>query len=136
MISTDTLEKSAKFLIQIFNLLARGDAQANIDIAKAVMHDSTSMKTIAIMTMAFLPATFFAALFAVPSLQWDKPSVIGSRFWVYWAVTIPTTILVFVIWFGVMYWVKLWGSVKGRSKRAGKKWEREKVVTERWNVFA
>jgi hypothetical protein len=125
------------FSIQIFNLLARGDAQANIDIAKAVMHDSTSMKTIAIMTMGFLPATFFAALFAVPSLQWDKPTVIGSRFWIYWAVTIPTTILVFGIWFGTRYHVKLWERVKGRSsKRAEEKWEMERAVTERWDAVA
>ncbi|KAK0634452.1 hypothetical protein B0T17DRAFT_502110 [Bombardia bombarda] len=31
--------------------------------------DSSSMKVIAIMTMAFLPATFFATVFALPSLQ-------------------------------------------------------------------
>lgn len=31
------------------------------------------MKTVAIMTMGFLPDTFFAALFAVPSLQWNAP---------------------------------------------------------------
>lgn len=58
------------------------------------------MKTIAIMTMAFLPGTFFAALFAVPSLRWDQtsPRVIQSEFWVYWAFTGPVTVLVFLIW--------------------------------------
>jgi hypothetical protein len=126
----------ANFRTQIFNLLARGDAQANIDIAKAVMHDSTSMKTVAIMTMVFLPATFYAALFAVPSLQWDKPTVIGSRFWVYWAVTIPTTILVFIIWFGILHRVKIWGKVKEKNPRPREKWEREKITTQRWDAFA
>lgn len=57
------------------------------------------MKTVAIMTMAFLPATFFAALFAVPSLQWDAASVVTDRFWVYWAFTLPATLLVFGVWF-------------------------------------
>lgn len=57
------------------------------------------MKTIAIMTMVFLPATFFAALFAVPSLQWDAPRVIQDRFWIYWAFTLPSTVTVFVVWF-------------------------------------
>jgi hypothetical protein len=126
----------AKFLVQIFNLLARGDAQANIDIAKAVMHDSTSMKTVAIMTMVFLPATFYAALFAVPSLQWDKPTIIGDRFWIYWVVTIPTTILVFFVWFGILHREKIWERVNGKNRRAGEKWEREKMVTERFNAFA
>jgi hypothetical protein len=83
--------------------LARGDSQSNITIAKAAMHDSNSMKTIAVMTMLFLPATFYAALFAVPSLQWDQPTVVGNRFWIYWAVTIPTTFVVVVVWFGINY---------------------------------
>jgi len=78
------------------------------------MLDSMSMKTIAIMTMGFLPATFYAALFSVPSLQWDQPSIIGSRFWVYWAFTIPTTMLVFVVWFSMMHGGKLWRKVSER----------------------
>lgn len=56
------------------------------------------MKTIAIMTMLFLPATFFAALFAVPSLQWDQAEVVQKKFWVYWAFTLPTTVLIFLVW--------------------------------------
>jgi hypothetical protein len=115
------MEEPAKSSIQIFNLLARGDAQSNLTIAKATMHDSMSMKTIAVMTMIFLPGTFFAALFAVPSLRWDQPTVIGSRFWVYWTVTIPTTILVFIIWLAVNQWGKLWGQVEERSRKVGRK---------------
>lgn len=59
------------------------------------------MKTVAIMTMAFLPATFFAALFSVPSLDW-RPGpgrgVVQDTFWVYWAFTLPATALVFGLW--------------------------------------
>ena len=56
------------------------------------------MKTIAVMTMLFLPATFFAALFAVPSLKWDQPSVIQDNFWIYWAFVIPATALILIVW--------------------------------------
>jgi hypothetical protein len=56
------------------------------------------MKTIAIMTMAFLPGTFLAALFAVPSLDWSGPKVSTNNLWVYWAFTIPFTLVVFTIW--------------------------------------
>lgn len=56
------------------------------------------MKTVAVMTMVFLPATFFAALFAVPSLDWKADDVIQSNHWVYWAFSIPATVLVFLIW--------------------------------------
>lgn len=63
-------------------MLTHADAQASIYLADAAKRDSGSTKTIAIMTMGFLPATFFAALFAVPSLQWDQPDghVMQSNF--------------------------------------------------------
>lgn len=62
------------------------------------------MKTVAIMTMAFLPATFFAALFAVPSLRWDQNVVMQENFWVYWAFTLPSTAAVFLIWIVINNW--------------------------------
>jgi hypothetical protein len=69
-----------------------------MSLAEATRHDSFSMKTIAVMTMVFLPGTFFAALFAVPSLQWDQPTVIQDNFWVYWAFTVPCTLCVILTW--------------------------------------
>ncbi len=72
--------------------------EANLEIARAAKSDSGAMKTISIMTMLFLPATYFAALFSVPTLQWDKQDITGNRFWVYWAFTIPTTVCVFIVW--------------------------------------
>lgn len=56
------------------------------------------MKTVAIMTMAFLPATFFAALFAMPAFDWDGSPVVQDHFWVYLAFTLPSTALVFILW--------------------------------------
>ncbi|KAL9619900.1 MAG: hypothetical protein Q9160_005547 [Pyrenula sp. 1 TL-2023] len=74
-------------------------AEASYAVAEAAKLDASSMRTIAIMTMAFLPATFFAALFAVPSLKWDRPgNVIQRNFWIYWAFTIPATVIVFAAW--------------------------------------
>lgn len=64
------------------------------------------MKTIAIMTMLFLPGTFFAALFAMPVLKWDEPNVTQERFWVYWAFTLPATALVFLVWNILLRWTK------------------------------
>lgn len=129
------IEKVTNSEKQIFNLLARGDAQANIDLAKAAMHDSTSMKTIAVMTMGFLPATFFAALFALPSLHWEESTVIGSRFWIYWAITIPTTILVFLIWLGIMNRENLLERIRMRSKTAIEATEEKMTVGKRWQSF-
>ena len=67
------------------------------------------MKTIAIMTMLFLPATFYAALFGVP---WEKPEVIQTKFWLYWAFAIPTTALVFLVWAVMNNWNPIWNHPK------------------------
>ncbi|KAI4912318.1 hypothetical protein J4E85_011051 [Alternaria conjuncta] len=82
----------------IFNLLTRDDAKSSKEIALAARKDSYSMKTIAIMTMIFLPPTFFATLFAMPLLKWDGPKVIQPSFGIYWAASLPTTAAVLLIW--------------------------------------
>lgn len=85
---------------------------ASIQLAKAASRDSSAMKIIAVMTMVFLPATFFAALFAVPTLRWEEESIVSGRFWIYWAFTLPTTALVFIVWLvitqrkGIIKWLK------------------------------
>lgn len=85
----------------LFAFLTHEDSKINIEVAnaskalaEATAKDSSSMKTIAILTMSFLPATFFAALFSVPSLGWTEP----EKFPLYWAFTIPITIGTFVVW--------------------------------------
>ncbi len=55
------------------------------------------MKTIAVLTMAFLPATFLSSLFSMPSLGWDQP----DKFTIYWACVVPITIATFALWAGV-----------------------------------
>ncbi|KAM7217122.1 hypothetical protein V8F06_007521 [Rhypophila decipiens] len=83
----------------VFNLMTRADTQASISLAKSAKKDSSSMKVIAVMTMTFLPATFLAALFAVPSLKWDAETVMQDNFWVFWAFALPATALTFGLWF-------------------------------------
>ncbi|KAF3059770.1 hypothetical protein GL218_04793 [Daldinia childiae] len=102
-------ERAERLSTVLFALLTHEDSATHADladasrrIAEATRHDSSSMRTVAIMTMAFLPATFFAALFALPSLDWHAESVAGivqnPGFWVYWAFTLPSTAIVFGLW--------------------------------------
>jgi len=56
------------------------------------------MKTVAVLTMAFLPATFLAALFSIPSLGWDERK--PEKFAIYWACVVPVTIVTFALWAG------------------------------------
>jgi Mg2+ and Co2+ transporter CorA len=68
-------------------------------IAAAAKRDSFAMKTIAVMTMVFLPATFLATIFSLPVLEWEyKRDIQMDGFRLYWAVTIPSTAVVFVVW--------------------------------------
>jgi uncharacterized membrane protein len=91
------------------------------DIAREAKRDSSAMKAIAVLTMFFLPGTFFAvssnslqssllflltklqAFFAMPLFNWgsstsDSTSLVNAEFWIYWAVTVPSTILVLLVW--------------------------------------
>jgi hypothetical protein len=55
------------------------------------------MKTVAVLTMAFLPATFFAAFFSIPSVHWTD----FNMFALYWACTLPVTVGTFILWAGI-----------------------------------
>lgn len=74
-------------------------------IAAATKRDSSAMKTIAFMTMAFLWATFLAAFFALPVLEWEhKTDVQMDGVKLYWTVAIPSTAAIFVAWALVTNW--------------------------------
>ncbi|KAF2433802.1 hypothetical protein EJ08DRAFT_583063, partial [Tothia fuscella] len=70
-------------------------------IAVKSQQDSSAMKTVALLTIAFLPGTFVAALFSTGLFKFKLPSdnqILSPQFWVYWAITIPLTVIVFVFW--------------------------------------
>ncbi|KAI1744818.1 hypothetical protein F4680DRAFT_403366 [Xylaria scruposa] len=92
-------------------------AETSRDLAEAAKRDAASMKTIAVMTMAFLPGTFFAALFSVPSLRWDQEVVVTEHFWVYWVFTLPVTAFVFLIWMVLCYDDRFKTAVDGYYRR-------------------
>nr|KMM70685.1 hypothetical protein CPAG_06996 [Coccidioides posadasii RMSCC 3488] len=92
-----------KFQLQIINNLLRrsksNHERLKSEISAAynmiVMQDSSAMKSIAFLTMLFLPATFVAAVFSTTFFEFDERGwKISNSMWIYWAVTIPATILV------------------------------------------
>ncbi|ORX98194.1 hypothetical protein BCR34DRAFT_548229 [Clohesyomyces aquaticus] len=101
---TYLLERTRSQMAVLQGLLSHEDAIQGKRLAVATKEDSSAMKTIAVMTMLFLPGTFFAALFAMPLLKWDGSQVIQNRFWVYWAFTLPATALVFLVWKVLTSW--------------------------------
>ncbi|EAU30116.1 conserved hypothetical protein [Aspergillus terreus NIH2624] len=76
---------------------SNASAMASRELAAAARRDGSSMKTVAVLTMAFLPATFFATFFAIPSLAWSSP----DKFVLYFVFTIPATVVTFVLWAGI-----------------------------------
>ena len=95
-------------LTQLFNLIAQKEAKVGIAVAEdsrtlasASKEDSTAMKTLAAVTVVFLPGTFVASFFAMPLFEWNAVGdgiLVSKRFWVYWAVTVPLTFLTLVVW--------------------------------------
>jgi hypothetical protein len=86
------------------------------------------MKMLALMTTIFLPGTFFATMFAIPTLHWTEPKVISNRFWIYWAFVLPSTAFLVFVYKGWL-WVPPnmnWRSLRDQILRWNKR-ERPKV---------
>ncbi|KXH44069.1 hypothetical protein CSIM01_04373 [Colletotrichum simmondsii] len=79
---------------------AQGDT--NMDIATATGRDSRQMRSIAMVTMVFLPGTFFATLFSMSFFNWSpddaQTSVVSSYIWIYFLVTGVFTISTLLLW--------------------------------------
>ena len=119
---------------QLFNIVSQQDTQVSISIgedsrrlASASKEDSLAMKTLAAVTMVFLPGTFVATLFSMPLFDWDKPAaassgMVSNKFWIYWVVTIPLTSLTIILW---AIWIRT--QIRRKVRRA----EVDKVAYQR-----
>jgi hypothetical protein len=96
-------------------------------LAHASKRDSGAQKTIALLGAVFLPGAYFASVFSMTFFNFQNanggggsngssgssaenststssqdnsnPPVVSSQFWIYWAVTIPMTIIIVMIWY-------------------------------------
>ncbi|KAL4894283.1 hypothetical protein BDV59DRAFT_192625 [Aspergillus ambiguus] len=73
-------------------------ARINTNIASATQQDSSSLRTLSLVTMFFLPGTFLATLFSVPLLKWNSETIVDRKFWIYWAFAVPLTLMTFGTW--------------------------------------
>ncbi|KAF9888166.1 hypothetical protein FE257_009161 [Aspergillus nanangensis] len=93
------VEVQARSLSQrIHNLISLAQNEDN----QAMKNDNKAMMTIAVLTMVYLPGSFVSGLFGTnffdfnggPHESWGmSPSV-----WIYWAVTVPLTLVTFLLW--------------------------------------
>ena len=57
------------------------------------------MKTIAALTMVFLPGTYIAAIFGMNFFNYSAGNIhVSARWWLYVAITVPMTVLTIGIW--------------------------------------
>ncbi|KAF2498168.1 hypothetical protein BU16DRAFT_558239 [Lophium mytilinum] len=92
----------------VFNMITERDSGANLsmakasrDLAEATKADSSAMRTLAFMSIVFLPATFVSSFFSMSMFDWRAPqltSIVSKRMWIYWVVSIPLTLIIIVIW--------------------------------------
>jgi hypothetical protein len=67
------------------------------------------MKTIAVLTLVFLPATSLASIFSMSMFNWQAQpgDVVVSRYvWVYFAFAAPLTLIIIAIWLLWFRWMQ------------------------------
>ena len=78
--------------------ISRDIALRSQQISEDMKKDSVSMKTIAIMTMFFLPGTSFSAVLAMPFFATNKYLTDDRQFWIWTVLTVPTTAVAYTFY--------------------------------------
>lgn len=75
------------------------------------MRDSSSMKTLALVALAFLPGSFVAAVFSAPLFNWEAAAKSGTQsiamdtkpqFKLFWSIALPLTALTFTLYVAML----------------------------------
>ncbi|KAJ8063444.1 hypothetical protein OCU04_008661 [Sclerotinia nivalis] len=89
-----------------FNIVAQYDSRISVRLSKAMQMDSFSMRTIAVLGLLFLPGTFICAIFSTSFFNFSPGNsiepqrwMVSDKFWIYWVVTIPLTLVIMLLWF-------------------------------------
>jgi Mg2+ and Co2+ transporter CorA len=84
-----------------FNMVTQHNARVSLDVSQSMRSDSSAMKTVAVLTLAFLPATFLSSVFSMSFFSFNAETgwAMSDRIWIYWAFSIPVTLLTTGLWF-------------------------------------
>jgi Mg2+ and Co2+ transporter CorA len=89
----------------MLNSITQSDAEYTAAIAVDGKRDNIAMKTVAVLGVVFLPATFVATLFSIGMFDWGGADsgetsslTVSPSMWIYWAVTVPLTAVTFSSW--------------------------------------
>ncbi|KAK4231145.1 hypothetical protein QBC38DRAFT_451522 [Podospora fimiseda] len=96
------------------NLKLRADSnrerlknEINLAYNNITRQDNTVLKSIALLTMIFLPATFISSFFSTTFFSYGETRddwQVSDDQWVYWATTIPATLFIILCWWIWLTW--------------------------------
>jgi hypothetical protein len=88
-----------------FHMVTQVNAELSLQISRSARTDGTLMKTVAVLTLVFLPATFLSAVFSMSFFSYEAGEEwkMSSSIWIYFAWAIPVTLLTTGLWF---WWQK------------------------------
>ncbi|KAE9362787.1 hypothetical protein N431DRAFT_551031 [Stipitochalara longipes BDJ] len=103
----------------LYNVIAQKESKLNFAMAgdqRKLAHlskrDSSTMKTISLLGSVFLPGAYLASIFSTTFFNFQNApnisSAVSPEFWLYWAITIPLTLIVVGLWL-------LWEKKKQRA---------------------
>ena len=94
---------------QVYNLVTQQDSYTNTLIAMKTNDDSSSMRTIAALTMVYLPGTFISSIFGMAFFDSENGSFfVLKKWWLYLAITVPLTLVTVGLW-------RFWETIKDRA---------------------
>ncbi|WYZ38038.1 hypothetical protein EsH8_II_001544 [Colletotrichum jinshuiense] len=93
----------------VWNHIARQDSKTNTKISHAnaaiavqTKHESTQMRTIALLTMAYLPLSSVAAIFSMDMFNWgavEGESIVSKHIWLFAVLAVGLTIVTVFAWY-------------------------------------
>ncbi|KAL2846200.1 hypothetical protein BJY01DRAFT_175953 [Aspergillus pseudoustus] len=88
----------------LYSFVAQTDNRLSARLAAVAGRDSTSMKILAFITTIFLPGSYVATLFSMNMFNWEEAAsdTVSPRFWIYWVVAGPLTLLTLGGW--ALWW--------------------------------
>ncbi|ORY70497.1 uncharacterized protein BCR38DRAFT_422242 [Pseudomassariella vexata] len=98
------LERSKIGVDECFAMINQRDSELNIQIAQASNQDNRSLRIIQILSMIFLPGSLVSSVFGMGFFTTspgdnggDAVFAASSRWWLYFAVSVPLTAIVMVV---------------------------------------
>lgn len=94
-------EKRLQNEIQLtFNKVAQQNADVSVQIGHVALSDSAAMRTVAFVTLAFLPPTFISSIFSMSFFHYEADSgwTVSGKVWIYFVFAVPTALATVFLW--------------------------------------